>query len=107
MPISRSEIQKIAAGYDPAPILAAVGSHSALDIADAGHEVLLVERNPSIGGRMIRDVVVQEQVGVGPADQRAVDVGDLGRAPRRHRGAILDRILGSSPRTGGARRRNA
>jgi heterodisulfide reductase subunit A len=30
------------------------GIQAALDIADAGHEVLLVERNPSIGGRMIQ-----------------------------------------------------
>jgi len=30
------------------------GIQTALDIADAGHEVLLVEKNPSIGGRMIQ-----------------------------------------------------
>ena len=34
MPIARSEIAEIVRGYSPPPVVASVGSHSALDIAD-------------------------------------------------------------------------
>ena len=34
MPLDRGDVQKLVRSYDPAPVVASVGSHSALDIAD-------------------------------------------------------------------------